>query len=203
MLLPAMFSVRNLRRPGLGPLSFEVAAGACLGIGGPSGAGKSLLLRALADLDASTGEVRLDGIRREDLPAPAWRRRVCYLAAESGWWADRVGAHVPDWDAAGPLLAALGLPEDCGDWPVARLSSGERQRLALIRALVRGPRVLLLDEPTAALDPESAAAVEALVAGHRAGGGCALWISHDAAQLVRVSQGLLHLKAGRAVEPAA
>ena len=198
-----MFSVRNLARPGLGPLSFEVAAGGCLGIGGPSGAGKSLLLRALADLDASDGEVALEGTRREDLPAPLWRRRVCYLAAESGWWADRVGAHVPSWEAVRPLLTALGLPEDCQDWPVARLSSGERQRLALVRALVRGPRVLLLDEPTAALDPESTAAVEALIAEHRAGGGCALWISHDAAQLGRVAQGVLRLRAGRLVEPAA
>ena len=203
MLAPVMFSVRNLARPGLGPLSFEVAAGGCLGIAGPSGAGKSLLLRALADLDASSGEVVLDGTRREDLPAPLWRRRVCYLAAESGWWADRVGAHVPDWPAAVPLLAALGLPEACRDWPVARLSSGERQRLALVRALVRGPRVLLLDEPTAALDPESAAAVERLVAAHLAGAGAALWISHDAAQLARVAGERLRLEAGRAVEAAA
>ncbi len=198
-----MFSVRNLARPGLGPLSFEVAAGGCLGIGGPSGAGKSLLLRALADLDASDGEVSLEGTRREDLPAPDWRRRVCYLAAESGWWADRVGAHFPDWEAARPRLDKLGLPEACRDWPVTRLSSGERQRLALIRALVRAPRVLLLDEPTAALDPESAAAVEYLVAEHRAGGGMALWISHDAAQLARVAQSVLRLEAGRAVEAAA
>ena len=198
-----MFSVRKLSRPGLGPISFEVAAGGCLGIGGPSGAGKSLLLRALADLDASAGEVSLDGTRREDLPAPLWRRRVCYLAAESGWWADRVGAHFPDREPARPLLAALGLPEDCHDWPVARLSSGERQRLALVRALVRGPQVLLLDEPTAALDPESTAAVEALIAEHRAGGGCALWISHDAAQMARATQGVLRLEGGRLVEPAA
>ena len=95
-----MFSVRNLSRPGLEPLSFELAAGGCLGISGPSGAGKSLLLRALADLDASEGEVGLDGTRREDLPAPLWRRRVCFLPAESGWWADRVGAHLPAWGAA-------------------------------------------------------------------------------------------------------
>ncbi len=198
-----MFSVRNLARPGLGPLSFDVAAGGCLGVGGPSGAGKSLLLRALADLDASAGEVSLDGTRREALPAPLWRRQVCYLPAESGWWADRVGAHFPNWEAAGPLLAVLGLPEACRDWPVSRLSSGERQRLALVRALVRHPQVLLLDEPTAALDPESTAAVEALVAEHRAGGGIALWISHDAAQLARVAEDRLRLEAGRVVEAAA
>ncbi len=198
-----MFSVRNLARPGLGPLSFDVAAGGCLGISGPSGAGKSLLLRALADLDASDGEVRLEGTRREDLPAPDWRRRVCYLAAESGWWADRVGAHFPDWEAARPRLATLGLPEACRDWSVARLSSGERQRLALVRALVRRPRVLLLDEPTAALDPESTAAVESLIDEHRAGDGIALWISHDAAQLARVAQDRLRLEAGRVVEAAA
>ena len=198
-----MFSVRNLRRPGLGPISFELADGACLGVSGPSGSGKSLLLRALADLDNSEGEVALDGIRREETAAPLWRRRVCYLAAESGWWADRVGAHVSDWRAALPLLADLGLPEACRDWAVSRLSSGERQRLALIRALIQGPRVLLLDEPTAALDPDAATAVETVVGRHLAAGGLALWVSHDAAQLGRVSGEQLLLRAGQAVEQAA
>ena len=65
-----MFSVQNLSRPGLGPLSFEVAAGGCLGIGGPSGAGKSLLLRAIADLDPNDGRASLDGESREAMPAP-------------------------------------------------------------------------------------------------------------------------------------
>ena len=54
-----MLSVRNLSRPGLEPTSFEVGAGECVALRGPSGAGKSLLLRALADLDPSEGEVRL------------------------------------------------------------------------------------------------------------------------------------------------
>lgn len=198
-----MFSARNLRRPGLGPISFELADSACLGVSGPSGSGKSLLLRALADLDSSEGEVALDGILREETAAPLWRRRVCYLAAESGWWADQVGAHFSNWQAARPLLADLGLPEACRDWPVARLSSGERQRLALARALIQGPRVLLLDEPTAALDPEATTAVEAIVGRHLGEGGLALWVSHDAAQLGRVSTEQLHLRAGQAVEQAA
>ena len=85
-----MLSVTDLTRLELGPLSFSVEAGECLALRGPSGAGKSLLLRAIADLDPNEGRVSLDGESREDMPAPDWRRRVAYLAAEAGWWADTV-----------------------------------------------------------------------------------------------------------------
>ncbi len=69
-----MLDVRGLRRPGLGPVDLTLAAGECVALSGPSGAGKSLLLRAIADLDPSDGEVSLDGTAREAIPAPAWRR---------------------------------------------------------------------------------------------------------------------------------
>ena len=184
-----LLSVRYLRRSGLAPTSFDLAAGECVAVRGPSGAGKTLLLRAIADLDPSEGAVALDGRPREAMPAPAWRRRVAYVPAESGWWAETAGEHVRgDWSAALPLLGALRLPADCRSWPVRRLSTGERQRLALVRALVLDPRVLLLDEPTSGLDPEAAAAVERIVAERlRAGAAGALWVTHDAAQAGRVA----------------
>lgn len=195
-----MLTVTNLERPGLGPVSFDLKPGDCLAVTGPSGAGKSLLLRALADLDPNEGQVRLDGTAREAVPGPRWRQLVGYLAAEAAWWADSVASHFQDWNEAAPLVAALGLPPDCRDWAVARLSTGEKQRLALVRLLVGGPQVLLLDEPTAALDPEAMAAVEAVIAEHLRGGGIALWSSHDAAQVARVASLRLRLERGRVVE---
>ena len=71
-----MLVVRGLRRPGLEPVSFELADGECLALRGPSGAGKSLLLRALSDLDPNKGEASLDGQAREAMAAPQWRRAV-------------------------------------------------------------------------------------------------------------------------------
>ncbi|MDQ2696132.1 MAG: ABC transporter ATP-binding protein, partial [Pseudomonadota bacterium] len=183
-----MLTVRHLRRPGLGPLSFAVAAGECLAVRGRSGAGKTLLLRAIADLDPSQGEVLLDGVARDAIPAPAWRRQVVYVPAESGWWGQHVAGHVADWNRAVPLARRLGLAAEVGDWAVSRLSTGERQRLALVRALVLDPRLLLLDEPTSGLDESSAAAVEALLDERRQRGTAVLWVTHDAAQSRRVAR---------------
>lgn len=191
-----MLRVENLTVPGLRPVSFSLGTGECLAVRGPSGAGKTLLLRAIADLDPNSGEVLLDGTARQDMTAPLWRRQVGYVPAESGWWADRIGEHFADWPRALPLVQRLGLPAASEDWPVARASTGERARLALVRALMAGPQVLLLDEPTAALDPASAAAVEALVAECREKGLSVLWVSHDAAQAARVSKRWLVIEAG-------
>ncbi len=198
-----MLSVDHLTRPGLLPaVSFELADGECLALRGPSGAGKSLLLRAIADLDPNDGRVRLDGCARETMPAPQWRSLVTYLAAEPGWWAERVGAHFPDWAAVRPLVEALGLPADCGDWPIARLSTGERHRLALARALRLEPRVLLLDEPTSGLDPEAAGRVEGLIRARLAEGAGALWVTHDRAQGARLARRCLVFTDGQVREAA-
>jgi phosphate-transporting ATPase len=120
------------------------------------------------------------------MPAPAWRRKVCYLATESGWWAERVADHFAGWEAIADRLDALGLPAECRDWPISRLSTGERQRLALLRTLAVGPMVLLLDEPTGALDPEATAAVEALVAKLYQEGVGVIWVTHDPEQAERL-----------------
>ena len=195
-----MLSVSDLRRPGLGPLSFALEGGECLAVRGPSGAGKSLLLRAIADLDPNEGAVALDGARREDMPAPAWRRQVTYVASEPGWWADRVAEHFADWRKARPIAEALGLPPDSGEWQVARLSTGEKQRLGLARALAIEPRVLLLDEPTSGLDPEATEAVERLIGARLAAGVSVVWVTHDRAQAGRVARRRLEIEKGQARE---
>lgn len=195
-----MLSVQDIARPGLGPICFELQDGECIAVRGPSGAGKSLLLRAIADLDPNSGKVMLDGQAREAMPAPQWRRLVAYLPAEPGWWADRVGAHYSNWAEAVPLVEALGLPADCDHWPVLRLSTGERQRLGLVRMLQLAPRVLLLDEPTSGLDDESSDRVEHLVQERLAQGAGALWVTHDQAQARRLAKRVLVISEGQARE---
>jgi phosphate-transporting ATPase len=195
-----MLAVRELRRPGVELASFELADGACVAVRGPSGAGKTLLLRALADLDPNQGDLMLDGQARAAMPAPRWRRLVTYCAAEPAWWADTVGAHFPHWKAAAPLVVALGLPENCRDWAIARASTGERQRLSLARGLAHGPRVLLLDEPTSGLDEDARGRAERLLQERFAAGLCALWVTHDDAQARRVAKRCLQVEHGRARE---
>jgi putative ABC transport system ATP-binding protein len=116
---------------------------------------------------------------------------VTYLAAEPGWWSDIVQEHFTAWDDALLLVERLGLPADCGPWPIQRLSTGERQRLGLVRALMLRSRVLLLDEPTSALDSASAAAVESLIAERIANGTSVIWSTHDNAQARRVGSRII------------
>ncbi len=179
----------------------EVPAGECVSVTGPSGSGKSRLLRAIADLEPSQGQVEAFGAHRDETPAPVWRRQVMYLAASSGWWADTVAPHFEDRDAAA-LIHAVGLPPDCPGWQVAHLSSGEQQRLALVRGLLHAPRVLLLDEPTASLDAEAGQAVEALIRLRLDAGACAMLVTHDSAQAARLSSRTVALDpAGTRVKP--
>ena len=195
-----LLSVRDLRTNLLKPASFTLSAGECVAIRGPSGGGKTLLLRALADLDPNEGLVCLDGRDRATMPGPEWRRLVGYLPAEPGWWADTVGDHFTSWAEAAVVARALGFTEDSEDWPIARLSTGERLRLALVRALMVGPKVLLLDEPTAALDPASVRAVEELISARVRAGLAVLWVTHDVEQASRVAVRRLIVSVGQVRE---
>jgi ABC-type iron transport system FetAB ATPase subunit len=157
-----------------------------------------VLLRMIADLDPNEGEALLDGQSRTDIAPSQWRRRVIYAAAEPGWWHDGIGPHFADLPKAS--AQRLGLPSDIFDRPVRLCSTGERQRLALLRALAVQPAVLLLDEPTSALDAASIAQVEALLRDVLRGGTAMLLVTHDPAQARRMgSAGLRHMQAGRFV----
>ncbi|MCB1125112.1 MAG: ATP-binding cassette domain-containing protein [Verrucomicrobiae bacterium] len=95
-------------------------------------------------------------------------------------------------------IADLGFEPDVLDWPVSRLSAGERQRLGILRLLSRRPRCLLLDEPTANLDPDSTARVERLITDYRQSERVpVLWVGHSREQLARVADTRLHLEAGK------
>lgn len=197
-----MLIVKDLQRPGLAPASLVIGDGECVCISGASGSGKTLLLRAIADLDPNDGTVRLDGSERQALPAAEWRRRVAFVPAEPGWWADYVGEHFPEATQAKTLLDSIGLATDALGWPVTRCSTGERQRLALARALAGTPRVLLLDEPTAALDTASKARIEAVFRERLAAGVGLLIVSHDDDQIRRLAHRRLVMDAGT-LSPAA
>jgi ABC-type sulfate/molybdate transport systems ATPase subunit len=198
-----MLSVRHLSAPGVAADALQVADGECVAVMGPSGAGKTRLLRAIADLDPNRGDVTADGVDRARVSGPAWRRVVGYLPAESGWWAETVGAHFPDRNGCRALLGEMRLPEDVLDWPVLRLSSGERQRLALARALVRAPRALLLDEPTGALDEEARTMVEAILRRQLAAGTSMLMVTHDQIQAERMAARIARVENGRLCEAGA
>ncbi|MDE2146723.1 MAG: ATP-binding cassette domain-containing protein [Burkholderiales bacterium] len=196
-----MLRAQGLHRLQVGPIDLELDAGACLAVTGPSGAGKSVLLRMLADLDPHRGEAWLDGRACSAMTAPAWRRQVGYVAADSGWWQPLVGAHFPAGTDFARLLPAVGIAAEAAGWPVARLSTGERQRLALLRALRPGLRVLLLDEPTSGLDADNVARVEALLGRQRAQGLGLLIVTHDEAQAARLATHRLSLQGGRPGAP--
>lgn len=192
-----MLRVEHLKIGRLPPLSFSVKGGECLAIEGPSGSGKTRLLRAIADLDPCEGHILLDGLAREEVPATTWRKLVRYAAAEPAWWSDTPRAALPAAFLASERLQrlchALDIAPALLDRAIAELSTGERQRLALIRALADEPRVLLLDEPTAALDAASAALVEELIRFLVLSGRSVLLVSHDPAQIARLADAQLQL----------
>lgn len=118
---------------------------------------------------------------RDATPAPDWRRTVRYVAAEPAFWAATLA------DEIGHPNDMLGLTPALLTAPVAQLSTGQRQRGALLRALADRPRVLLLDEPTSALDAQATQQVEARLAQARAAGAHLILVTHDAAQAARMA----------------
>lgn len=198
-------------RPLWSDLRFELRPGESLAVTGPSGVGKTLLLRTLAGLrSADAGEVWFDGRKLGDWWMPEYRARVVYLAQRPGLpdgvvndalaapFALRVHRHQRfAREDAVRLLTELDVPSTFLDQATDDLSGGEAQVAALVRALLLEPSVLLLDEPTAALDPQRTQRVEASLRAWLADGPqrACVWVSHDAAQVERVSNRVLALGA--------
>jgi ABC-type iron transport system FetAB ATPase subunit len=201
--MEAALLVKGLRSEFVGPFELNLGTGACAAITGPSGSGKSLFLRMIADLDPNEGKVWLNGRERASMPAPAWRRQATYVSAESGWWADRVIEHfaVNRRSEVAALAARLGLRADLIDAPIAQLSTGEKQRFSLARALLPSQPVLLLDEPTGPLDEESVARVETLLQERMASGTSILLVTHDPDQAERLGSQRYRMVAGHLETP--
>lgn len=191
-------------------LQLAISAGDHIALQGPSGTGKSVLLRTLALLDAPVrGTVRYRGAAIAASAVPRYRRAVAYLpqrptlsgdtVRDALQWPYTFAAHRDhryEESAAVALTEQAGKPADFLDSATATLSGGESQVAALIRALLLDPDVLLLDEPTAALDPHSAQIIESLVAQWANAPAQSsgreprayVWISHDPAQASRVGK---------------
>jgi putative ABC transport system ATP-binding protein len=198
------------------PVSLQLYGGDRVAVTGPSGAGKSVLLRLLSLLDAPDGgQIRWCGVAVNRQTILGYRRSVAYLKQRAtmldGTVADNL--HAPfalkiysdlrySPVTVLNLLAAAGRDASFLQKNAGELSGGEAQITALIRVLQLAPTVLLLDEPTASLDPASQAIVEAMVDQWFAAvpGRALAWVSHDPAQAERISNRSLHLQAGR-VQP--
>lgn len=159
----SLLSIKNLSVLHQGPYSLKINSGHCVVITGESGVGKSVFLKAIADLIPNEGKVFLDDKEKNDFPPSLWRRQITYVSAESGWWAKTVKEHFSNLELACYWLPRLNLKETLLDADVVQLSTGEKQRMALIRALSLQVRFLLLDEITSALDPKSVIVVEQCV----------------------------------------
>lgn len=192
-----MLELSGLQRLHVGPVDLRVDAGECISVQGRSGSGKSILLRAIGDLDPHEGDCALDGQPCSGMTGPQWRKRVTYVPADSGWWSERVADHFPDAGQARALFERAGLPGEALDWPVARLSTGERQRAALLRAFTADNRVLLLDEPTSGLDADTRDRIEALLRERLAAGGSIVLVTHDPQQARRIASRSFRMDAGR------
>lgn len=183
--------IHELSFLGKGPYNLDIEPGECVGLTGKSGIGKTQLLRAVADVIVHTGDCLLNGQSCQSQEPPEWRKTVAMVPAESFWWHDLVGSHfteISSQDEFESILKQFGFSLEVMDWQISRLSTGERQRLSLIRTLLTGPTVLLLDEPTSALDKKMACVVEDMIADICfAKKTLCLWVSHDMEQLSRVS----------------
>lgn len=190
----------------LNGLTAAIPARGVTAVFGPSGSGKSTLLRLCNRLELPTsGRASFYG---SDIAAldPLWLRRrvgMCFQRPTPfpGTVADNLRAADPDAPDARmrETLARVALSGSWLDRDVAGLSGGEAQRVCLARTLMARPQVLLLDEPTSAVDTEAAEVIERAVRELAADGTPALWVTHNAAQVGRAADRVLRLESGRSL----
>jgi len=172
-------------------LSLEVHAGEVYALLGPNGAGKTTALRCLASLlTPTTGTTWVDGICTQEAPIGV-RRRLAFLAASMGLYERLSGTELITYFGQlhgldGPrlnerveaMIDLLGI-EDFRDRLCGRLSTGQRQRISLARALVQDPPALILDEPTIGLDVLSGQTIYEFIDRERARGKAILFSTHQ------------------------
>ncbi|HEY7021092.1 MAG TPA: heme ABC exporter ATP-binding protein CcmA [Ktedonobacterales bacterium] len=194
-------------KPVLRGVSLAVPAGATVALLGPNGAGKTTLLRILATLARpTTGEVTIDGLdlRRD---AQAIRQHIGYLGHQPMLYEELTAEENLDFFArmngvqnrharVNAMIERVGLRQKAKD-RVRDLSRGQTQRLALARALLHEPSLLLLDEPDSGLDEQGIALLEEVLRERSVAGQTAIFTTHDLAWGLRVADRAMALVAGR------
>lgn len=203
----AAVAVEVDRTPVLRGLDFTLAAGECLGVVGPNGSGKSTLLRVLATLLAPvSGQGHVLGARLGSPECATIRRHIELIGHDDALYrrltlrenlrfvARLTGRSRATADRA---LDAVGLA-GASDRTAQQCSQGMRRRAELARVLLTRPRLLLLDEAHAGLDPSALSLVEAVVDQVRSGGGACVLVSHDHPRLTSAADRVIALADGRA-----
>jgi tungstate transport system ATP-binding protein len=188
-------------------LDLDIDGDGITAILGPNGAGKSVLLRMIAGLQATQG----GSIRWAGEPRPHGRLAMVFqqpmilrdsVFANAMLGMKPLGASRRERERrAGIVLERVGLAHRAAD-SARLLSGGEKQRLALARAWAVEPRLLLLDEPTANLDPSATEAVEHIIRGIRTDGTRVLMTTHNLGQATRLADDVVFLQGGRIQERA-
>lgn len=201
--------------PALNGMSWRLAPGGCVALVGESGSGKTTMLDIVTGLlPPTSGAVLIDGAPLDDYDVNAWQRRIGLVMQQTPIffgsvldniaWADPEPDPEKAWEAAraadiAPLIEELpeGMQTQLGQHG-GRFSGGQRQRLALARALYSDPALLILDEATSALDSESELAVHSSL--QRVKGRCSILLVAHRLSTVRLADHIVVLSHGRVVE---
>lgn len=197
--MTSLLEARDIALAGrLNPTSLYAAPGEMVAVIGPNGAGKTSLLRAIAGIERETGQVLVDGEPIDQAPParrmrllsflPATRSLVWPIAAQD---VIALGLPSPDTRRVGKLIELLEL-EMLAARPVNQLSTGERSRVLLARALAARPRLMLLDEPLSNLDPYWVLRTLEILRAEIDASGCTVLASvHDLSQIMVFDRALL------------
>lgn len=197
-------------------IDVTIPKGEIFTIVGPSGAGKSMFLRTLNRLiDPEAGEILLDGVSIFSMDPREVRRKVGMVfqipILFEGTVADNIlmgprirGKELTTGEARDIVrrsLDSVHLPQEVMDKDAAKLSVGEQQRVCIARALANDPEVILMDEPTASLDPTTTLKIESLISSLNEELGLTfVVVTHDMAQARRIGTTTMILKAGKVLD---
>lgn len=184
-------------------LSFQIEQSGITTLLGPNGAGKSLILRLISGLLlADSGKLSILPSISDNLALVFQTPVVLRRSVKANLDHALKIYGVPKKERLGRIAELLVLADLTGlaEAPARTLSGGEKQRLAMARAMAAKPKLLLLDEPTASLDPHATAAIERLTRGAAASGTKVILVTHDWAQAQRMADDVLFVHRGRVTE---
>jgi len=190
-------------RPLINGLGFSIEQTGITTLLGPNGAGKSLILRLIAGLiTADSGKLSIEPSLSNNLALVFQTPVVLRRSVKANLDHALKIYGVPKKERLGRIAELLVMADltTLAEAPARTLSGGEKQRLAMARALAARPKLLLLDEPTASLDPHATAAIERLTRSASASGVKIILVTHDRGQAERMADDVLFVHRGRATE---